>query len=77
MVFKIVTNSDRTEIQRPAGDGGRGERSESETDGSPQKLAYSQKSGQEMRKKLQSKLTAKVSLDLIKGQPAKRRMRPV
>ena len=41
------------------------------------KVAYSQKSGQEMRKKIQSKLTAKVSLDLIRGQPAKRRMRPV
>ena len=41
------------------------------------KLAYSQKSGQEMRKKIQSKLTAKDSFDLIRGQPAKRRMRPV
>ena len=40
-------------------------------------LAYSQKSGQEMRKKIQSKLTAKDSLDLIRGQPAKRRMRSV
>ena len=34
-------------------------------------MAYSQKSGQEMRKKIQSKLTAKVSHDLIQGQPAK------
>ena len=42
-----------------------------------EKVAYSQKSGQEMRKNIQSKLTAKVSLDLIRGQPAKRRMRPV
>ena len=41
------------------------------------KVAYSQKSGQEIRKKLQSKLTAKVRLDLIRGQPAKRRMRSV
>ena len=40
-------------------------------------MVYSQKSGQEMRKKIQSKLTAKVSLDLIRGQPAKRRMRSV
>lgn len=44
---------------------------------SEKKMAYSQKSGQEMRKKIQSKLTAKDSLDLIRGQPAKRRMRPV
>ena len=40
-------------------------------------LTYSQKNGQEMRKKIQSKLTAKDSLDLIRGQPAKRRMRSV
>ena len=30
-----------------------------------------------MRKELQNELTAKVSLDLIRGQPTKRRMRPV
>ena len=40
-------------------------------------VAYSQKGGQEMRNKLQNELTAKVSLDLIRGQPAKRRMRSV